>query len=125
MKDKELTRRGLERFNDKHHYNWLGKKINTMGFGNWLWIHTYEKGIKLKKRYEGTIVLNKNDLQIICGEFAGEMGFFNKHDLKAIGCKTTGTKEFINRLIDGKVTLEEKQAIINGYNTRVKMMEAL
>jgi hypothetical protein len=125
MLTKDLHKRGIDKFKDKHHYSWLGDKLHTIGFGNWLWIFRFKNGAKIRKKYEDTIILENRDLALIANEFKDLAGLHSNYDLDTVAYKFPNTQEFIEQIKKGKISFGEMEKIRERHKAKLKIVEAL
>ena len=103
----------------------LGKKTWTMQLGNNFWIKGFEEGAKIRKKDEGEISLQNYELIQLAFQFRKMAQLFTIEDINLIGCKFPQTQDFLVRLKQREISYEEGKQIIDGYNLKLKMMEAL
>ncbi len=111
-------------------YN-IGKPIGTAGFGNRLWVKKFENGVKIRKKGEGQITLQVQEVWetlMYLRKYSKRNAFpilLTSVDLTYVWQKYPETKEFIEKLLMDEVMDEEKLKIHEDYMNKVKILEGL
>ena len=103
----------------------LGKKIGTMSLGNSLWIKSFEKGAKIKKKNQGELTLDNFELSEISCRFRKIAKLYHQYDLDTIAYKFPKAQGFIERIKADKVSFNEMEKIREGHRAKLKIVEAL
>ncbi len=109
----------------------LGKKEETIGIGNSLFIKSFENGVKIRKRGQTEITLDVREVSEILF-FLRKIGkklnlpiYLNIVDLTYVWQKYPETQKFVERLLLDEVDYEEKMKIHKTYMTKHNIVEEL
>jgi len=106
----------------------LGKKRETLGIGNKVWIKKFENGVKIRKKEQGEITLTPDDvleILIYLRKFCKPIILLSFVDLTYVWQKYPETKKLIERFLMDEVTYEEKTKIHNTYMNKQRIIESL
>lgn len=102
-----------------------------MGRNNDFWIKTFENGVKIRKRGQGELTFEANDIweiMIHLRKFGKKFNFpifLTTTDMTYVWEQYPETKEFIERLLMDKVSDKEKLKIHEDYKRKTDILEAL
>ena len=106
----------------------LGKKKETVGMNNKIWIKKFENGVKIRTKGEGEITLKRSDvldILVYLKNFCKPIILLSSLDLTYVWQKYPETKEIIEKLLLDELTYEEKMKIHEVYMTKQKILENL
>ena len=111
----------------KNNLKWLGKKMNTWGFNNQLFVKVYNNGVIITKKKEGRIVLNSIEVGdlIMATKDISPVKWFMDGEVMFIGFKFPEIKEFVDKFAQGKVSNAELLKIKEIYNLKNKIVDTL
>ena len=110
----------------------IGKKEGSMGMLNsGIWIKTFENGVKIRKKGQGELTFEANDIfeiMIHLRKFGKKFNlpiFLTTLEMIYVWQQYPETKEFIERLLMDEVSDEEKLKIHEDYMRKVNILESL
>lgn len=103
----------------------LGNKEKIVGLNNNVWLKMFEKGVKIRKKFQGEITLDLNELALLSFEFKELAGLYSIDEIDLIGFAFPDCLEFVQRVKKREISYEEADKIKEGYYLKVKMMRNL
>lgn len=109
----------------------IGKREETIGLNNSLWIKKFQNGVKLRRRGQGELTFSVDEIwQVLMylRNFGKRMAFpilLSASDMIPLWQKYPETQEFIQKMLDDEVHDEEREKIREDYERKNKIIKAL